>query len=121
MGYIDSMVSEMQSNDVLYQLNILELLSRLSVKTYGITHLVKHGALNRIIEYIGDLKTKPLGGLLIPGKLLYYVKKSLPVRLLIILNKFLQGTYTEFFKKKIWAFHTIHAILYGKSKNFPCK
>ncbi|CAK1598913.1 unnamed protein product [Parnassius mnemosyne] len=71
-GYIEHMVEELKSNDVLYQLNILELLSRLSVKPYGINYLVKDGALERITALIGDLRNNPLGGLLLPGYIKFF-------------------------------------------------
>jgi hypothetical protein len=69
-GYIDHMVSELLSNDILYELNILELLSRLAVKPYGINHLVKNGGLSKISDLIINLPQNPFGGLLTPGKLL---------------------------------------------------
>lgn len=62
------MISELQSDDVLYQLNILELLSRLAVTPHGIGYLVKQGALKKITDLIVELPHNPLGGLLTPGK-----------------------------------------------------
>lgn len=67
LGYIDFMVSELESNDMLFKLNILELLSRLAVKRHGINYLVNHGALQKITELIEDLPNNPLGTLLTPG------------------------------------------------------
>ncbi|KAJ0178734.1 hypothetical protein K1T71_005509 [Dendrolimus kikuchii] len=72
LGYIDFMVSELEINDILYQLNILELLSRLAVKTYGINYLVESKALDKIAERIVDLKHNPLGSLLIPGYMKFF-------------------------------------------------
>lgn len=66
-GYIGYMVGELESRDILYQLNILELLSRLAIKPYAIQYLVKEGDLNKISTSIGDLHNNPLLGLLIPG------------------------------------------------------
>lgn len=62
------MVSELRSDDILYKLNILELLTKLAVKPHGMNYLVKHGAMNKFAEMIEDLQTNPLGGLLAPGK-----------------------------------------------------
>ncbi|XP_026755476.2 26S proteasome non-ATPase regulatory subunit 5 isoform X2 [Galleria mellonella] len=67
LGYIEHMMSQLQSDDVLYQLNVLELLSRLAVKPQGINYLMNNGALNLITEIIVDLPNNPLGNLLIPG------------------------------------------------------
>ncbi|XP_063824245.1 26S proteasome non-ATPase regulatory subunit 5 [Ostrinia nubilalis] len=66
-GYIDHMLSELQSDDVLYQLNILELLSRLAIQPHGIGYLVKQGALKKISDLVVELPNNPLCGLLTPG------------------------------------------------------
>lgn len=68
MGYVDHMVSQLETDDVLYQLNILELLSRMAVKPHVIGYLVKQGALQKIMEMILDLPNNPLCALLTPGK-----------------------------------------------------
>lgn len=76
LGYIDYMVTELETDDILYQMNILELLSRLAVQAYGINYLVESKALDKIAERIVDLRGNPLGNLLTPGKTLknfYYV------------------------------------------------
>ncbi|XP_059046049.1 26S proteasome non-ATPase regulatory subunit 5 [Achroia grisella] len=67
LGYIEYMVSQLQSNDLLYQVNILELLSCLAVKPQGINYLVKNGALEQMAQLIGELQNSPLGNLVIPG------------------------------------------------------
>ncbi|XP_068631028.1 26S proteasome non-ATPase regulatory subunit 5 [Battus philenor] len=71
-GYIDHMISELNSSDILYQLNILELLSRLAVKSHGINYLVKEGGLEKIAALIGDVQKNPLGSLLIPGYIKFF-------------------------------------------------
>ena len=70
LKYIDFMVSELQTDDVLYQVNILELLSRLVLKPHGINYLVKNGELPKILGYVTELQNNPLRGLLIPGNIL---------------------------------------------------
>lgn len=67
LGYIDIMVQEIQSLDVLYQLNILELMSTLAIKPYGINYLLNSGAMDKLVTVVIDLKTSPVGGILIPG------------------------------------------------------
>lgn len=67
------MVSELRTDDILYQLNVLELLTRLAVKPHGMNYLVKHGAMNKFAEIIEDLQTNPLSGLLSPGKTLSFL------------------------------------------------
>lgn len=61
------MLNELDSTDVLYQMNLLELLSRLAVIPHGIKHLIECGALNKICELITALENNPLGNLLLPG------------------------------------------------------
>lgn len=73
MKYVDFMISELQTDDVLYQVNILELLSRLVIKPHGINYLVKNGELQKILGHVTELKNNPLRGLLIPGYILVFV------------------------------------------------
>lgn len=61
------MIKELQTDDVLYQVNILELLSRLVVKPHGIGYLVQNGGLQTISDYVISLDKNPMKGLLIPG------------------------------------------------------
>ncbi|XP_053603779.1 26S proteasome non-ATPase regulatory subunit 5 [Plodia interpunctella] len=72
LGYYDFMLAELNTDDVLYQMNILELLSTLAVKPHGINYLVKNGALQKIAELIADLPNNPLGGLLTPGYMKFF-------------------------------------------------
>ncbi|XP_030028072.2 26S proteasome non-ATPase regulatory subunit 5 [Manduca sexta] len=72
LGYIAFMVSELQSKDFLYHLNILELLSRLSVTSYGINYLVKEGALKSIADIVAGFDSNPLAGLLISGYMKFF-------------------------------------------------
>lgn len=67
LGYIDHLVVALQTNDILYQLNLLELLSRLAIKPHGINYLVKQGALKRISDLILEVPINPHGDLLTPG------------------------------------------------------
>lgn len=75
MNYIHVMVSELQSVDVLYQLNILQLLSRIAVTPHGLNYLVKNGLLQSIADLIRDIQTKPLGSLLVPGNVLIAIQR----------------------------------------------
>ncbi|CAH1647142.1 unnamed protein product [Spodoptera littoralis] len=72
MKYVDFMVSELQTDDILYQVNILELLSRLVMKPHGINYLVKNGSLQKILGYVTELQNNPLKGLLIPGYMKFF-------------------------------------------------
>lgn len=71
--YFDSMVNALQTVDILYQLNVLELLSRLAAKPYGINFLVKQGTLQKISELVKDLQNNPFGKLLMPGSSLFLI------------------------------------------------
>ncbi|XP_021187709.3 26S proteasome non-ATPase regulatory subunit 5 [Helicoverpa armigera] len=72
LKYVDFMISELQTDDVLYQVNILELLSRLIIKPHGINYLVKNGALQSILGHVTELQNNPLRGLLIPGYMKFF-------------------------------------------------
>ncbi|CAH0725180.1 unnamed protein product, partial [Brenthis ino] len=71
-GYIEFMVNELHSNDILYQLNILELLTQLAITPHGINHLVKQGTFQKISELVRDIHNNPFGGLLIPGYMKFF-------------------------------------------------
>ncbi|XP_050343371.1 26S proteasome non-ATPase regulatory subunit 5 [Nymphalis io] len=71
-GYIDFMANELQSDDILYQLNILELLSQLAIKPHGINYLIKQGILLKISELVKGFHQNPFGGLLIPGYMKFF-------------------------------------------------
>ncbi|CAK1546158.1 unnamed protein product [Leptosia nina] len=71
-GYIDAMVSELEADDILYQLNILELLSRLAVAPHGLTYLIKNGSFNKLVQLLQDLQNNPLKGLLITGYIKFF-------------------------------------------------
>lgn len=81
LGYIDFMVNELESDDILYQLNILELLSQLAIKPHGINYLIKQGTLLKISELVKKLHENAFGGLLIPGKKRKFVRTN-PIYLL---------------------------------------
>ncbi|XP_063533462.1 26S proteasome non-ATPase regulatory subunit 5 [Cydia strobilella] len=70
--YFDVMVSELDTDDVLYQLNILELMSRLAVAPHGINHFVKTGVLKRVSELVAALPNNPLSALLTPGYMKFF-------------------------------------------------
>lgn len=70
MNYIHTMVSELLSEDVLYKLNNLQLLSRLAVTPHGLNYLVKNGLLQNIAD-LTSVQSRTFGSLLISGNLLF--------------------------------------------------
>lgn len=88
-NYIDFMVQELQTDDVLYLLNILELLSRLVLKPQGINFLVRNGGLDTISEHVRNLKDNPLRGLLIPGYMKFF------------------GTIAHYYPKEVFEKHDV--------------
>lgn len=66
-GYIDFLVSELDTEDILYQLNILELLTHLSESPHCIAHLIKHGSFKTMVQRLQDLQNNPLKALLVTG------------------------------------------------------
>ncbi|XP_072940134.1 26S proteasome non-ATPase regulatory subunit 5-like [Epargyreus clarus] len=71
-GYIDHMVSELESDDVLFQMNILELLAQLAVTPHGINYFVRSGVLQKITDLLASLQDSPLRGLLTPGYMKFF-------------------------------------------------
>ncbi|CAH0407424.1 unnamed protein product [Chilo suppressalis] len=71
-GYIDQIITDLTTNDVLLQLNLIELLARLAIKPHGINYLVKQGVLKKITDFAIDLPNNPCGGLLVPGYLKFF-------------------------------------------------
>ncbi|CAF4767091.1 unnamed protein product [Pieris macdunnoughi] len=71
-GYIDFMVSELETEDILYQLNILELLSQLTIVPYGISYLIKNGLFKKMVQKLQDLENNPLKALLITGYIKFF-------------------------------------------------
>lgn len=71
-NYIDFMISELNTDDILYQVNILELLSRFVTKPQCINYLVKKGGLNTITGYVTPLKNNPLRALLVPAYMKFF-------------------------------------------------
>lgn len=67
LGYYNFLLAEINSGDILYQVNIMELLSRLAATPHGIYFLVNLGTLDRIAESISLLKDNPAASLLLPG------------------------------------------------------
>ncbi|XP_041970938.1 26S proteasome non-ATPase regulatory subunit 5-like [Aricia agestis] len=70
--YISYMISELNTEDFLYQINILELLAQLAIKPYGINYLVECGAIQKIVGLIEDLERNPLKNLLVPGYMRFF-------------------------------------------------
>ncbi|KAL0832876.1 hypothetical protein ABMA28_001026 [Loxostege sticticalis] len=66
-GYIDHMISELQSDDVSFHLNVLELLTRLAANPHGIGLMKWQGALTKITKLIVELEHNRLRKLLYPG------------------------------------------------------
>ncbi|XP_038220245.1 26S proteasome non-ATPase regulatory subunit 5 [Zerene cesonia] len=71
-GYINFMVSELQSDDILYQMNILELLSQLARTPYGMNYLIENGSFKQMVQQLQDLRNNPLGGLLMTGYIKFF-------------------------------------------------
>ncbi|XP_073943062.1 26S proteasome non-ATPase regulatory subunit 5 isoform X2 [Choristoneura fumiferana] len=86
-GYLDKLVSELDTDDVLYHLNILELMTRLATTQQGINHIVKHGALKKVGELVTDLPNNPLCGLTTPGYMKFFG---------VIAHKYPQEIFTKY-------------------------
>ncbi|KAK7865653.1 hypothetical protein R5R35_006910 [Gryllus longicercus] len=68
-GFLKTLVKELESEDVIMQLNALELLSKLARQSHGLVWLQEHGILRLLADKMLSIEEEPLGHLLLPGLL----------------------------------------------------
>lgn len=66
-GLIQQIVSELKTQDILLQLNILELLTNLALSPHGLKFLVQNEVLKGLSELVGSMGGNPTANLIIPG------------------------------------------------------
>lgn len=67
-GLIQQIVNEVQSEDILVQLNAIEMVSDLALSPHGLIFLDQQGVLSRLEEMMVGLNNNPMMGLLLPGE-----------------------------------------------------
>ncbi|GLG97513.1 hypothetical protein R5R35_011825 [Gryllus longicercus] len=71
-GLLPALVEELQTEDVLLQLNALELLTKLALKPHGLEWLQHRGILRQLAEKVNSIEEEPLGSLLLPGLIKFF-------------------------------------------------
>lgn len=61
------LISELKTDDVLIQLNVMELLSNLAVIPQGLDFLIENDVLKQLSEMVRNLEGNPMANLVIPG------------------------------------------------------
>ncbi|XP_070175787.1 26S proteasome non-ATPase regulatory subunit 5-like isoform X2 [Littorina saxatilis] len=71
-GVLTKLINEMQTDDILLQLNCLELLSDLAQTSQGLTFLDQQGTVKRLEEMMATVGESPFGPYLLPGFLKFF-------------------------------------------------
>lgn len=72
-GLLVPILAELQSDDILGQLNCLELLASLAATCHGLEHLQSSGTVEQVQQFLDNTDSNPLMGLLMPGQRYRYV------------------------------------------------
>lgn len=71
-GFLNSLISVLEHDDVLLQLNALELLTDLAMNEEGLNYLEQRDVLKKLGEKISRASEDPLSGLLVPGLMKFF-------------------------------------------------
>ncbi|KAL0269994.1 UNVERIFIED_CONTAM: hypothetical protein PYX00_007551 [Menopon gallinae] len=71
-GFMNSLLSEVQSTDTLLQLNALEILSSLGGTAHGYKYLQESGIIQYLIDKIVNLEDEPLSFVVLPGLIEFF-------------------------------------------------
>ncbi|KAJ8919045.1 hypothetical protein NQ315_016951 [Exocentrus adspersus] len=71
-GLISQMLEELDSNDVLFRMNVVELLTQLGLSRHGYKYLEVNGVLNKLFAFIDDNEDPVLVQLCEPGILKFF-------------------------------------------------
>nr|CAD7589999.1 unnamed protein product [Timema genevievae] len=71
-GLLPSLISELDSDDILLQLNALELFSKLAVTPHGFQYFRQRGVLATLADKVLNTGESPFGSLLLPGLIKFF-------------------------------------------------
>nr|CAD7415120.1 unnamed protein product [Timema cristinae] len=71
-GLLPSLMSELDSDDILLQLNALELFSKLAVTPHGFQYFRQRGVLATLADKVLNTGESPFGSLLLPGLIKFF-------------------------------------------------
>lgn len=66
-GLLPALIAELHSSDILLQMNVLSLLTKLAVCEHGFQYLQQHGILNALASKVTAVSEDPLASLTLPG------------------------------------------------------
>ncbi|XP_055897800.1 26S proteasome non-ATPase regulatory subunit 5-like [Biomphalaria glabrata] len=91
-GLIQQIVNEVQSEDILVQLNAIEMVSDLALSPHGLIFLDQQGVLSRLEEMMVGLNNNPMMGLLLPGFIKFFgsIAKNEPKEVLSKFDSFVR-------------------------------
>lgn len=69
---LEKVLADIDSDDILLQLNVLKLLSDLPTGSHGLVYLENKGVFTKLLKKIGTVQENPLGNLLIPGLIEFF-------------------------------------------------
>lgn len=71
---LNSAVSCLESNDILLQMNVLEILANLAGQNHGLVFLEQRGVFDKIAKRVDEIEENPLDRLLVPGIMKFFGK-----------------------------------------------
>lgn len=66
-GFLQRLITILDNDDILLQLNVLEILTGLAESRLGLTYLEQQGVLDKLVQRINRAEENPLSNLLVPG------------------------------------------------------
>lgn len=71
-GLLPALVAELQTEDILLQLNAIEVLTKLALCQHGLEWLQHRGVLRMLADKVTTIDEEPLGSLLLPGLIKFF-------------------------------------------------
>ena len=69
-GFLQLLVNEITTGDILTQLNALEILSQLAMCDHGLRFLQEAGIVDKLSYLLSSAQTDPMAAVILPGKIL---------------------------------------------------
>lgn len=69
---IEKAVGDLDSSDILFQLNVIEILSELAENDHGMVYLENKGVFVSLLKKVEQISQNPLSNLVIPGLMKFY-------------------------------------------------
>lgn len=69
---LERAVADLESNDILFQLNIIEILSELAEHEHGLVYLENKGVFMKLLKEVEQVSQNPLRNFVVPGLMKFY-------------------------------------------------